>query len=121
MVRKSSGDLRICVNYRKLNDVTMVTSYPLPNITETLDKLTGASYFTSIDMVSGYHQVEVAEEDKEKTAFVSSYGLYQYCRMPYGWQEHRLLFNQLSRTWFKFSIPKILWPTLMTSYASRYL
>ena len=84
IVRQSSGDLRICVDYRKLNDVTMVTSYPLPNITETLDKLAGASYFTSIDMVSGYHQVEVAEEDKEKTAFVSPYGLYQYCRMPYG-------------------------------------
>ena len=79
-----SGDLQICVDYRKLNDVTMVTSYPLPNITETLDKLAGASYFTSIDMVSRYHQVEVAEEDKEKTAFVSPYGLYQYCRMPYG-------------------------------------
>ena len=76
IVRKSSGDLRICVDYRKLNDVTMVTSYPLPNITETLDKLAGATNFTSIDMVSGYHQVEVAEEDKEKTAFVSPYGLY---------------------------------------------
>ena len=64
--------------------MTIVTSYPLPNITETLDKLAGASYFTSIEMVSGYHQVEVSEEDKEKTAFVSPYGLYQYCRMPYG-------------------------------------
>jgi hypothetical protein len=62
----------------------MLTSYPLPNLTETLDRLAEASYFTSIDMVSGYHQVEVADEDKEKTAFVSPYGLFQYCRMPYG-------------------------------------
>lgn len=84
LVRKPSGDLRICVDYRKLNEVTSVTSYPLPNINETLDRLAGASFFTSIDMVSGYHQVEIAEEDKDKTAFISPYGLYQYCRMPYG-------------------------------------
>jgi hypothetical protein len=61
LVRKSSGDLRISVDYRKLNEATMLTSYPLPNLTETLDRLAGASYFTSIDMVSGYHQVEVAD------------------------------------------------------------
>ncbi len=56
------------------------------NLTETLDRLAEASFFTSIDidMVSGYHQVEVGEEDKAKTAFISPYGLYQYCRMPYG-------------------------------------
>ena len=84
LVRKPSRDLRICVDYRKLNEVTAVTSYPLPNITDTLDRLSGASFFTSIDMVSGYHQVEIAEEDGDKTAFISPYGLYQYCRMPYG-------------------------------------
>jgi hypothetical protein len=69
--RKPSGDLRICVDYRKLNEVTAVTSYPLPNITETLDRLAGASFFTSIDMTSGYYQVEIADEDKDKTAFTS--------------------------------------------------
>ena len=84
LVRKPSGDLRICVDYRRLNEVTAVTSYPLPNITETLDRLAGASYFTSIDMTSGYHQVEIAEDDKDKTAFTTPYGLYQYCRMPFG-------------------------------------
>ena len=78
LVRKPSGDLRICVDYRKLNEVTAVTSYPLPNITETIDRLAGALYFTSIDMTSGYHQVEIAEEDKDKTAFISPYRLYQY-------------------------------------------
>ena len=84
LVRKPSGDLRICVDYRKLNEVTSVISYPLPNITETIDRLTGASFFTSIDMVSGYHQIEIAEEDRDKTALISPYGLYQYCRMPFG-------------------------------------
>lgn len=63
IVRKPSGDLRICVDYRKLNEATRVTSYPLPNMTETLDRLADAKYFTTIDMVSGYHQIEVAPED----------------------------------------------------------
>ena len=73
-MRKPSGDLRVCVDYRRLN-AAAVTSYPLPNITETIDRLAGASYFTSIDMTSGYDQVEIAEEDKNKTAFISPYGL----------------------------------------------
>ena len=84
LVRKPSGDLRICVDYRRLNEVTAITSYPFPNITETINRLAGASYFTSIDMTSGYHQVEIAEEDKDKTAFISPYGFYQHCRMPFG-------------------------------------
>lgn len=84
IVRKPSGDLRICVDYRKLNEATRVTSYPLPNMTETLDRLADAKYFTTIDMVSGYHQIEVAPEDRHKTAFVSPFGLFQYCRLPFG-------------------------------------
>ena len=79
IVRKPSGDLRICVDYRKLNEATKVASYPLPNMTETLDRLADAKFFTTIDMVSGYHQIEVAPEDWHKTAFVSPFGLFQYC------------------------------------------
>ena len=83
IVRKSSGNLRICVDYHKLNMATQVSSYPLPNITESLDRLADAFYFTTIDMVSGYHQVEVAPEDQDKTAFMTPFGLCQYCRMPF--------------------------------------
>ena len=79
IVRKPSGDLRIFVDYRKLNEAARVASYPLPNMTETLDQ-----FFTTIDMVSGYHQIEVAPEDPHKTAFVSPFGLFQYCRLPFG-------------------------------------
>ena len=84
IVRKPSGDLRICVDYRKLNEATKGASYPLPNMTETLDRLADAKFFTTIDMVSGYHQIEVAPEDRHKTAFVSPFGLFQYCRLPFG-------------------------------------
>ncbi|CAB4040863.1 Retrovirus-related Pol poly from transposon [Paramuricea clavata] len=71
LVPKPSGDLRICVDYRKLNEVTDVTSYPLLNITETLDRLAGASFFTSVDMTSGYYQVEIADEDKEDSFHIT--------------------------------------------------
>ena len=84
IVRRPSGDLRIRVDYRKLNEATRVTSYPLSNMTETLNRLTDAKFFTSIDMVSGYHQIGVAPEDWHKTAFVSPFGLFQYCRLPFG-------------------------------------
>ena len=83
LVRKPSGELRIYIDYRKLNEGTQVTSYPLPNITEALDHLADSSYLTTIDMVSGYHQVEVAPEDRHKTAFITPYGLFQYCRCPW--------------------------------------
>ena len=77
-------DLGKCVDYRTLNEATKVASYPLPNMTETLDRLADAKFFTTIDMVSGYHQIEVAPEDRHKTAFVSPFGLFQYCRLPFG-------------------------------------
>ena len=84
IVRKPSGDLRICVDYRKLKEATKVASYPLPNMTETLDRLADAKFFTTIHKVSGYHQIEVAPEDWHKTAFVSPFGLFQYFRLPFG-------------------------------------
>lgn len=83
-MRKPSGDLRIRVDYRKLDEATRVSSYPLPSMTKTLERLADASFFTTIDMVSGYHQIEVAPEDRHKTSFVSPFGLFQYCRLPFG-------------------------------------
>ena len=76
IVRKPLGDLRICVDYRKLNEARKVTSYPLPNMTETLERLADAKFFTTIDMVSGYLQIEVAPEDRHKTAFVLPFGFF---------------------------------------------
>ena len=67
-----------------MNEATRVASYPLPNMTETLDRLADAKFFTTIDMVSGYHQIEVVPEDGHKTAFVSPFGLFQYWQLPFG-------------------------------------
>ena len=84
LVRKRDGTVRWCIDMRRLNDVTMKDSFPLPLIEECIDSLDGSVFFSSLDMASGYYQLEVSEEDREKTAFVIKYGLYQFKRMPFG-------------------------------------
>ena len=84
LVRKKDGSTRFCVDYRHLNAVTKKDAYPLPNITECMDTLEGATWFCILDCTSGYWQVEVDERDREKTAFATRKGLFEFCVMPFG-------------------------------------
>ena len=84
LVRKKDGSLRCCVDYRALNEATVKDSYPLPRIDDTLDALVGASWFSTLDLKSGYHQIGMADEDREKTAFSCGGGLWQWRVMPFG-------------------------------------
>ena len=85
LVRKKNGKLRMCVDYRMLNNLTKKDSFALPRLEEIFDNLHGAKFFTTLDMKSGYHQVEMEEIHKERTAFtVGTLGLYEYQRMPFG-------------------------------------
>ena len=84
LVTKKDGTTRFCIDYRKLNDVTRKDAFPLPRIDESLDTLAGAKYFCTLDLASGYWQVEMAEEDREKTAFCTKYGLFEFNVMPFG-------------------------------------
>ena len=85
MVKKKDGSMRFCVDFRKMNDATIKDAHPLPRIDDTLESLYGAQYFTTLDLKSGYWQVPIKEEDKEKTAFRTSSGqLYEFNQLPFG-------------------------------------
>lgn len=84
VVQKKDGNIRLCVDYRQLNAKTHRDAYPLPRIDESLDALTGARWFSTLDLASGYNQVEMAEHDRKKTAFCTPFGLFEFNRMPFG-------------------------------------
>ncbi|RVE58875.1 hypothetical protein OJAV_G00198510 [Oryzias javanicus] len=84
LVKKKDGSLRMCVDYRPLNAKTRKDAFPLPRIEETLDSLTGACWFSTMDLASGYNQVPVTETDRPKTAFCTPFGLFEWNRMPFG-------------------------------------
>ena len=84
LVRKKDGGMRFCVDYRKLNRVMKLDEFLLPRIDDTLDMLSGARYFSTLDMASGYWQVPMEGSSQEKTAFVTHSGLYEFKKMPFG-------------------------------------
>ena len=85
LVRKKDGSLRFCIDYRDLNKVTVKDSYRLPSIAESLDLQSDAKYYNCIDCANGFWQIEMEENDKEKTAFATSrHGLYHFNVMPFG-------------------------------------
>ena len=84
LVKKKSGETRFCVDYRKLNDISIKDAYPLPRIDDCLDALAGAKCFSTLDLASGYWQVGLTDQAKEKSAFVTNSGLYQWKVMPFG-------------------------------------
>ena len=83
-VKKKDGSLRLCVDYRKLNEVTIKNRHPLPLINESLAQLAGAQYFTKMDLRGAYNLIRIAEGDEWKTAFRTRYGLFEYLVMPFG-------------------------------------
>ncbi|XP_041849958.1 uncharacterized protein cuzd1.1 [Melanotaenia boesemani] len=84
IVMKKDGTVRFCCDYRRLNAITHRDAYPLPRVEESLDALGQAKLFSSLDLTAGYFQVAVAEQDQEKTAVTTPFGLYQWTRMPFG-------------------------------------
>ena len=84
LVKKKDNKMRFCVDYRKLNEVTKKDAYPIPRIDEMLETLRGAKWFTTLDLASGYWQVEMDPRSRDKTAFITKFGIYEFNVMPFG-------------------------------------
>ncbi|KFD59504.1 hypothetical protein M514_08725, partial [Trichuris suis] len=95
MVRKQDASWRFCVDYRRLNAITKRDVYPLPRMDDVLDRLGGARYFSKLDLKNGYWQIPVEPSDREKTAFVTPDGLYQFTKMPFGLSNAPASFSRL--------------------------
>ena len=98
LARKKNGQIRFCIDFRAVNSITRKDSYPLPNILQTFDTLKGAQYFSTLDLASGYWQIEMHPEDKAKTAFSTKRGLFQFTTMPFGLCNAPATFERLIET-----------------------
>jgi hypothetical protein len=107
-IKKKDGSMRLCVDYRALNEVTIKNKYSLPRIDDLFDQLKGAKYYSKIDLRSGYYQLRIQHEDVPKTAFVTRYGQHEFTVMPFGLANAHAYFMNLMNKVFMEELDKFV-------------
>ena len=105
---KKDGALRLCIDYRLLKKIIIKDKFPLPRIDDTIDALNGARYFPTLDLLSGYWQIEINEADKHKTAFICELGLFEFNQMPFGLTNAQSTFKRAMNNIFKNELYKFV-------------
>ncbi|GBN21296.1 Retrovirus-related Pol polyprotein from transposon 17.6 [Araneus ventricosus] len=95
LIPKPDGKTRLCIDYRKLNEITVPDSYPLPRMDDLLQSAKHTTFMSTIDLKSGYHQINVHPADRDKTAFVCPFGTFRFKRMPFGLRNAPATFQRL--------------------------
>ncbi|GBN03791.1 Retrovirus-related Pol polyprotein from transposon 17.6 [Araneus ventricosus] len=106
LVPKPNGDIRLCIDYRKLNAITIPDKYPLPLMDTLLHDAKSIAFMSTLDLKTGYHQIEVNPDDKDKTAFVCTFGMFRYKRMPFGLKNAPATFQRLMNQ-FRNGLPTV--------------
>ncbi|GBG70282.1 hypothetical protein CBR_g6409 [Chara braunii] len=107
-VRKKNKELRLCIDYRKLNEQTVKNAGPLPRIDDLLERLGGAKFFSKLDLKSGYHQLEIRQEDRYKTAFKTRYGYFEWLVMRFGLTNAPATFQAAMTTEFRHMLDRFV-------------